>query len=38
MDGSEKRVVRSEPHRRADEKCLDERSPDRQFAFAAFRM
>src|SRR4030088_2047784 len=34
-DGSEKRVVRSEHHRRADEKCPDERGPDRQFAFAA---
>jgi hypothetical protein len=34
-DGSEKRVVRSEHHRRADEKCLGERCPDRQFAFAA---
>jgi hypothetical protein len=34
-DGSEKRVVRPEYHRRADDKCLDERGPDRQFAFAA---
>ena len=35
-DGSEKRVVRSEHHRRADEKCLGEGGPDRQFASAAF--
>ena len=34
-DGGEKRVVRSEHHRRADEKCIVERGPDRQFAFAA---
>jgi hypothetical protein len=34
-DGSEKRVVRSEHHGRADEKCISERGPDRQFAFAA---
>ena len=34
-DGGEKRVVRSEYHRRADEKCIGERCPDRQFAFAA---
>jgi hypothetical protein len=34
-DGSEKRVIRSEHHRRADEKRPDERSPDRHFAFAA---
>jgi hypothetical protein len=34
-DGSEKRVVRPEHHRRADEKCVSERGPDRQFAFAA---
>ena len=34
-DGREKRVVRSEHHRRADEKCLDERGLDRQFALAA---
>jgi hypothetical protein len=33
-DGGEKRVVRSEHHRRADEKCIDERGSDRQFAFA----
>ncbi len=34
-DGGEKRVVRSEHHSRADEKCIGERGPDRQFAFAA---
>ena len=34
-DGGEKGVVRSEHHRRADEKRLGERGPDRQFAFAA---
>ena len=34
-DGGEKRVVRSEHHSRADEKCISERCPDRQFAFAA---
>ena len=34
-DGGEKRVVRSEHHGRADEKCISERGPDRQFAFAA---
>src|SRR5262249_41126460 len=34
-DGREKRVVRSEHHGRADEKRLDERGPNRQFAFAA---
>src|SRR6476660_9825433 len=34
-DGSEKRIVRSEHHCRADEKCISERGPDRQFAFAA---
>ena len=34
-DGSEKRIVRSEHHRRADEKCIAEGGPDRQFAFAA---
>src|SRR6266850_3043393 len=28
-------VVRSEHHRRANEKCISERGPDRQFAFAA---
>jgi hypothetical protein len=31
-----KRVIRSEHHRRADEKCIGERRPNRQFAFAAF--
>ncbi len=34
-DGSEKRIVRSEQHCRADEKCIAEGGPDRQFAFAA---
>src|ERR1700693_2953855 len=34
-DGGKKRVVRSEYHRRADEKRIGERCPDRQFAFAA---
>src|SRR5713101_1878945 len=34
-DGSEKRVVRSEHHGRADEKCIAEGGLDRQFAFAA---
>src|SRR6266850_1639415 len=34
-DGGEKCVVRSEHHRWADEKCIVERGPDRQFAFAA---
>src|SRR5258707_11164178 len=34
-DGGEKGVVRSEHHRRADEKCIGESCPDRQFAFAA---
>src|SRR5258708_29644687 len=34
-DGGEKRVVRSEHHSRADEKCISERGPDRQLAFAA---
>jgi hypothetical protein len=34
-DGCEKRVVRSEHHRRADEKRIGERCADRQFAFAA---
>ena len=34
-DGSKKRIVRSEHHCRADEKCIDECGPDRQFAFAA---
>src|SRR3982074_2939388 len=34
-DAGEKRVVRSEHHSRADEKCIGERGPDRQFAFAA---
>jgi hypothetical protein len=28
-------VVRSERHRRADEKCVSEGGPDRQLAFAA---
>ena len=31
----EKRVVQSEHHRRPDEKCIGECSPDGQFAFAA---
>jgi hypothetical protein len=34
-DGGEKHVVRSEHHSRADEKCIGEHGPDRQFAFAA---
>ena len=34
-DSGEKRVIRSEHHRRADEKCIGERRADRQFAFAA---
>jgi len=34
-DLGEKRVVRSEHHSRADEKCISERGADRQFAFAA---
>src|SRR3979411_1647188 len=34
-DGSEKHVVRSEHHRRADEQCIGERGADGQFAFAA---
>ncbi len=34
-DGCEKSVVRSEHHSRADEKCVGERGPDRQLAFAA---
>jgi hypothetical protein len=34
-DGGEKCVVGSEHHRRADEKCIGERRPNRQFAFAA---
>jgi len=34
-DGGEKRIVRSEHYCRADEKCIGERGPDRQFAFAA---
>jgi hypothetical protein len=34
-DGGEKRVVRSEHHRRTDVKRIGERCPDRQFAFAA---
>ena len=34
-DSGEKRIVRSEHHSRADEECIDERGPDRQFAFAA---
>ena len=34
-DGSEKRIVRSEHHCRADEECIAEGGPDRQFAFAA---
>src|SRR3981189_1630525 len=37
-DGGEKRVVRSEHHSRADEKCIGERGPDRQFAFAALSL
>ena len=35
-DGGKKRVIRSEHHRRADEKCIIECCPDRQFAFTAF--
>jgi len=35
-DDSEKRVVRSKHHSRADEKCIGEGGSDRQFAFAAF--
>src|SRR5712692_373509 len=34
-DSGEKRVIRSEHHRRADNKCIGERRPNRQFAFAA---
>jgi hypothetical protein len=34
-DGAEKRVVRSEHHSRADEKCIGEFRADRLFAFAA---
>src|SRR5258707_12972201 len=34
-DDGEKHVVRSEYRRRADEKCIGERCPDRQFTFAA---
>ena len=34
-DGSEKRVVGSKHHRRSDESCIEERGPDRQFAFSA---
>jgi len=34
-DGAEKRVVRSEHHRRADDKCIGEFRVDRPFAFAA---
>jgi hypothetical protein len=34
-DSSEKGVIRSEHHRRADEKCIGVRRPNRQFAFAA---
>src|SRR5947207_9916432 len=34
-DGGEKRIVRSEHHSRANEKCMGERGPDRQFTFAA---
>jgi hypothetical protein len=34
-DSGEKRVVQSEHHRRPDEKCIGECSPDGQFAFAA---
>jgi hypothetical protein len=33
-DGGEKCVVGSEHHRRADEKCIGERRPNRQFALA----
>ena len=35
QDGSEKCVVRSEHHSRANEKCIRERGPDCQLAFAA---
>jgi hypothetical protein len=35
-DDSEKRVVRSKHHSRADEKCIGEGGSDRQVAFAAF--
>src|ERR1700716_3769692 len=34
-DGGEKRIVRSEHHSRADEKCIGERGRAPQFAFAA---
>jgi hypothetical protein len=34
-DGREKCVIRSEHHRRADENCVGERRPNRQFAFTA---
>jgi hypothetical protein len=34
-EGGEKRVVRSEHYRRADEKRIGERRPNRQFALAA---
>src|SRR5882724_5667152 len=34
-NGGEKRIVRSEHNGRADEKCIAEGRPDRQFAFAA---
>jgi hypothetical protein len=35
-DGGKKRVIRSEHHRRANDKCIIERGTDRQFAFTAF--
>jgi hypothetical protein len=34
-DGGEKRIIRSEHHRRADEKRIGERRPSRQLALAA---
>jgi hypothetical protein len=34
QDGGEKRVIRSEHHRRTNQKCVVERGPDHQFAFA----
>lgn len=33
-DGGEKRIIRSEHHRRTDEECVAELGPDRRFAFA----
>jgi len=34
-DGGKKRIIRSEHHRRANDKCTIERGTDRQFTFAA---